>query len=79
MANIVGIISRRGIRIEVHRRNQPNKSKLALHKALLHFYNHLKQLYISNKTERFSYKGGYGVHGHTHIKAFKRRAVLDYR
>ena len=79
MVDIVGIISRRGLRIEVHHRNQPNKSKLALHKALLYFYNHLRQLYISNKMERFSYKGGYGVHGHTRIKAFKIRAGLDYR
>ena len=26
----------------------------------LHLYSHLKQLYISNKTERFSYLGGRG-------------------
>ena len=50
MAAIVGITSRRGLRIETHR-NQPNKSKLALYKPLLHFYSYLKQLYMSNKTE----------------------------
>ena len=79
MAAIVGIISRRGLRIEVRRRNQPNKSKLLLYKPLLRLYSHLKQPYISNKTKRFSYKGGCGVHGRTHIKAFKRRAGLGYR
>ena len=26
---------------------------------------------ISNKMEHFSYRGGCGMHGHTHIKAFK--------
>ena len=47
---IVGIIHRRGLRNEVCFRNQPNKSNLALYKPLLHFYSHLKQLYMSNKT-----------------------------
>ena len=61
MAAIVNIISRRGLAIKAHCRNQPNKSKLALYKPLLHFYSHLKQLYISNKTEYFSYKGVCGV------------------
>ena len=51
MAAIVGIISRRDLRNEVRCRNQPSKSKLALYKPLLHFYSHLKQLYISNKME----------------------------
>ena len=79
MADVVGIISRRGLRNKVHRRNQHNKSKLMLYKPLLHFYSHLKQLYKSNKTERFGYKGGCGVHGHTFIKAIKRRAGLGHR
>ena len=61
MAAIVSIVTRCGLRIEAPHRNQTNKSKLALYKPLLHFYSHLKQLYISNKMERFSYKGGYGV------------------
>ena len=75
MATIVGIDSRRGLRIEVRRKNQTNKSKLVLYKPLLHFYSHFKQLYISNKTEHFSYKGGCDVCGHTHIEVFKRRAA----
>ena len=37
--------------------------------------NHLKQFYISNKTEHFSYKGGCGV---MHIKVFNIRAVFGY-
>ena len=78
MAAIVDIVSRRGLRMEVRHRNQPNKSKLALYKPLLRLYSHLKQPYISNKMKRFSYKGGRDVCGHTHIEAFKRRAGLCY-
>ena len=63
MAAIVDIVSRYGLRIEARRRNQTNKSKQALYKPLLRLYSHLKQPYISNKTERFSYKGGHGVRG----------------
>ena len=76
MAAIVGIITRCSLRIEVRRRNQPNRSKLALYKPLLRLYSHLKQPYISNKTKHFSYKGGCGVRGHIRIEAFKRRAGL---
>ena len=76
MAAIVGIVSRCGLRIEARRRNQPNKSKLVLYKPLLHLYSHLKQLYLSNKTKRFSYKGGCDVLRHMRIEAFKRRAGL---
>ena len=78
MAAIVDIVSRRGLRIKAFRRNQPNKSKLALYKPLLHLCSHLKQPYISNKTRRFSHEGGCGVRGRTRIKAFKRRAGLGY-
>ena len=77
MAAIVGIVSRRGLRIEVRCRNT-NKSKLALYKPLLRLYSHLKQPYISNRTKRFSYKGGRGMRGRTRIEAFKRRAGLGY-
>ena len=78
MAAIVSIISRRGLRIKIHRRNQPNKNKLALYKSLLCLYRHLKQPYISNKTKHFSYKSGCGMHGCTCIEVFKRRAGLGY-
>ena len=76
MAAIVGIISRDGLRIEVCRTNQLNKSKLVLYKPLLRLYSHLKQPYISNKTKRLSYKGGCGVHGRTRIEAFKKKRWL---
>ena len=79
MAAIVGVASRHGLTIKVYCRKQPNKSKLALHKLLPHFYNHLKQLYISNKTECFSYEGGCGIHVRTLIETFKTRAGLGYR
>ena len=36
-----------------------------------HFGSSLKQLYISNKTECFSYKGRYGIHKCTRIELFK--------
>ena len=35
MAAVVGIASMHGLKIDGHRRNQPNKSKLALYKPLL--------------------------------------------
>ena len=75
MAGEVNIISRRSISIDSHHRNQPNKCSLALYKLSIHFNSSLKHLYISNKTEYFSYKGGYVV---MCIKAFKRRASLGY-
>ena len=78
MAAIVDVVSRRGLRIGAHRRNQPNKSKLALYKPLLCLYSHLKQPYLSNKTKRFSYKGGHGVLGRARIEAFQIRAGLAY-
>ena len=75
MAAIVDIVSRRGLRIRACRRSQPNKSKLSLYKPLLRLYSHLKRPYISNKTKRFSYKGG---RGRARIEAFQRRAGLGY-
>ena len=80
MAAVVSIISRCGLSIDVHHGNQNNKIKLVLFKPLVHFSSCLKWLYISNKTEYFNYKGGYGVcWRHTHIEAFKRRADLGCR
>ena len=78
MVAVVGIVSKRGLRIEAHHKNQPNKSKLALYKPLLCLYSHLKQPYISNKTKPFSYKGGCGGRVRTCIETFKRRAGLGY-
>ena len=78
MEAVVGIISRRGHTIGPCYRNQPNTRKEALDKPLLYFYNHLKP-YISNKMDQFSYISGYGICGHTRIKAFKRRTGLGYR
>ena len=77
MAAIVSVVSRHGLTIEVHCRNQSNKSKLALYKLLLCFYSYLKHLYISNKMEHFSYKGGCGMYWQMCIKAFNRRAGLS--
>ena len=66
---------RHGLTIEASCRKYPNKSKLALFKPLLHIYSHLKQLYISNKMERFSYKGGCGIHDRLVLLCLKE--VLD--
>ena len=78
MAPIISIVSRGGLTIKALalRIKQPNKSKLALYKLLLHFYNHL---YISNKTERLSYKGCHGICGWRRIKIFETIAGLGYR
>ena len=55
-----------------HHRNQHNKAKLriyiAMYKPLLFFYELFKQLYISNKMERFSYKGGHDICALRHLK-----------
>ena len=53
--------------------------KLALYKVLIHCNSRLKQLYLSNMTERFSYKGGCGICEHMHTELFKRKAELGYR
>ena len=63
MTAIVIISSECDLRIEAHHRNRPCKTKLSLYKPLLSLSSHLKQLYISNKTECFSYRGKCGVHG----------------
>ena len=67
-----------GLRIEVHRKNQPNNSKLLLCKLLFYFNNPFKRLYISNKMKSFNYKGGREGHGRMRIVVFKRRAGLGY-
>ena len=46
MAAVVIISGECGLRIEVHHRNQPCKTKLFLYKPFLHNYRHSKQLYI---------------------------------
>ena len=56
MTTVVSIISRHSLRNEACHRNQCNMTKLVLYKL---FKSHLKQLYTSNKTQRFSYKGSY--------------------
>ena len=78
MAAIVSIVSRRSLRIETHRRNQPNKSKLALYKPLLHFYSYLKQLYMNNKMERSVTKVGVTCVG-LHMSRYFKKADLGYR
>ena len=71
MAAVVVIDDGRGLRIEAHRKHQPNKSKLLFHSNFP-----FKWVYISSKTEHFSYKGGCGGHGHTCIVVFKKKSCI---
>ena len=66
MAAVVIIGGGCGLRIEVRHSNQHNKSKLSLYSC--YFNISFKQLYTSWKTERFSYKGRCGEHGHMRIE-----------
>ena len=79
MTGIVDVVSRCGLAIEARCRKQPNKTKLTLYKPLLHFYNHVKQLYISNKKKHVSYKSGCDIHGCACIQMFKTIVGLSYR
>ena len=58
MAAIVIITDGCGLRVEAHRINQPNKSKLSLYKTISHYFQFnipFKQLYTSNKQSRGCY------------------------
>ena len=68
MAAVIIISDGCGLRVEAHRINQPNKSKLPPYKPLLSLF---KQLYTRNKTEHFNYKGGCSMHGRLHIETLK--------
>ena len=72
---IIGIVSRHGLGIEACYRNQPNKVSYHCISHCFHFKSSVKQLYISNKTECFSYKGGYGIHECMCIEAFTKELV----
>ena len=59
--HVVGIVGRGGLSIDAHHRNQHNRSKVEI------------LVYICNKTECFSYKGGCGVCRHfMHIEVLSR-------
>ena len=77
MADIVSIINI-GMTLELKHILQTSLITVCLcyMNRSFHFNNYLKQLYISNKTEHFSYKSGCGM---MHIEAFKIRADLGYR
>ena len=71
------LVSLAGMALQL--KQQPNKNNLAQYKSLLHLYNNLTKLYISNMTECFNYKGGCGMRGQTCIETFETRVGLDYR
>ena len=60
---VVGVLSSHGLRIDMHRRNQSNESILSLYKPLLSPNSLIKQLYLNNKAEQFSYKDRCGIGG----------------
>ena len=68
LAALISIVSKCSLRTEVCHKNQPYNTKLVLYTLILSLYNHFKQLYISNKTEHFSYKGGFGMCLSRHLK-----------
>ena len=68
MASVVSIVSRHGLTIEMLCRNQPKKSKLALYNLLIHYIGSLKQFYVSNKAECFSYKSRRDICASWHSK-----------
>ena len=70
MTTVVSIVNGRGFGIDTCHGNQPDNTKLALYKALIYSNSHQKQLYLSNKTQHFSYEGGCNVQECTHIKMF---------
>ena len=55
MEAVVVITSEHDLKITACHKNQLYKTKLSLHKPLLHYYSGLIQLYIRNKMECFSY------------------------
>ena len=67
-------MSKCGLRIKACCRNKYNKCNTQ-HCIIHYFYfnSQIKPLYVSNKTECFSYRGGCGV---MCIEAFKRRFGL---
>ena len=68
MVAVVIINDGRGLRVEAHGINQPNKN---IGYCCISYYCHFnipfEQLYTSNKTERFSYKGGYSMHAWAYV------------
>ena len=67
MVAIVSIISRCGLAIEVHCRNQPNESKLCSTVKAVTFT-------FKTATECFNYEGKCGM---TRIEAFKKKSWLS--
>ena len=57
-----------GVALELESIIDSNVMRISCHCKARYFNSHFKQLYISNNTERFSYKGGCGV---AHIEVFK--------
>ena len=63
-----------GVVLELKCVIETNPIRVSYH--CISYNSFLKQLYISNKTEHFSYKSGYGL---THIETFKKELawVID--
>ena len=80
MAAVVGIVDRCGLFIDVYHRNQLITISYHYNISCQFLNSCSKQLYIRNKTEYFTYKGGCVACGYKqHIEAFKTRAGLVYK
>ena len=58
MALAIDTIDGRGLSYEAHRELLPKNSKVMLYLLFITRSNPFNQLYITNKTERFSFKSG---------------------
>ena len=80
MAAIVGIVSRHSLTIKACFADQPNKSKLALCKPLLHLTSFKTGVYTYvTRWSASVMKVNVTYVGRTCIKMFKRWTHLDYR
>ena len=71
MATVVIIANGMALQLVFVVDTNPIRVYLVLCKALIHSNSHLKQLYSSNKTVRFSYMGGCGVRECMRIEMLK--------
>ena len=77
MTAVAGIVSRRGFIIKCI--IETNLERLSWH-CLNHYFQFnspLKQLYINNKMEYFSYKGGCGISILRHLKEELTLAMIN--
>ena len=77
MVTIVSIVW--GVALELKLVVETNLIRVSYHciSHSFHFKSHLKQLYLSNKTEHLSYKIGCGVYGCRSMKTLYKKSARD--